>query len=91
MQQVIVEQKQEQRTILDPDLPLAIYREFAAHLCQIRGVEVELLPQDSPHFRYRQSQIAGLRLSYASNLDDQEKARLEAIVNFYGQKSGKKY
>jgi hypothetical protein len=50
-----------------PDLPLAMYYELAAHLSQIGGVEVSLIWQDSELFNYEESQIAALRIQL--NLD----------------------
>jgi len=38
-----------------PGLPLAVYREVAAHLQQVEGVETGLLPQTAQRFDYTQS------------------------------------
>jgi hypothetical protein len=48
-------------------LPLAVYREIAAHLHQVEGVEVGLIPQSSQQFDYNQSQIGGLWISWTPN------------------------
>lgn len=45
-------------------MPLAVYRELAAHLRQT-GAAVELLPQTSQTFDYQQSQVGGLVLRYS--------------------------
>jgi hypothetical protein len=50
-----------------PCLPLAVYRELAAHLRQVDGLAVELLPQMATTFDYRLSQLGGLQLQW----DDQ--------------------
>ena len=51
-----------------PQLPLAVYREVAAHLRQIMGVKVGLIVRspdlDSEKFDYAQSQIAALWLEF---------------------------
>lgn len=39
------------------NLPLAVYREIAAHLRQLEGVEVELIPQSSPQFAYKKAKL----------------------------------
>ena len=67
-------------------IPLAIYREIAAHLRQIQGVEVTLIPQTSTKFNYNYSQISGLEISYPSNLEDYEKKSLNSILEYYSQR-----
>lgn len=51
-----------------PGLPLAVYREIAAHLRQVDGVETGLIPQSSSTFDYRESQVGGLWLQYPPTL-----------------------
>ena len=53
-----------QEKIIYPRLPLAIYRELAAHLRQIEGVTTELISQQSQQFDYEQSQIDHLKIAY---------------------------
>ncbi|NJL01493.1 MAG: hypothetical protein HC838_15895 [Spirulinaceae cyanobacterium RM2_2_10] len=67
-----------------PRLPLAVYREVAAHLRQVAGVEVELLTQTSSQFDYLASQIEALQLSYPTAVRD----RLNAILDYYAQRHG---
>ncbi|MDJ0846310.1 hypothetical protein [Crocosphaera sp.] len=74
-----------QEKITYPDLPLAIYRELAAHLRQIEGVTIELIPQQSQQFNYAQSQIDYLEMSYPLTLSPADKQRLEEILNYYAQ------
>ncbi|MFB2770072.1 hypothetical protein ACE1AT_12420 [Pelatocladus sp. BLCC-F211] len=64
-------------------LPLAVYREVAAHLRQVEGVEVELIPQSSPQFDYNQSQIAGLWISVSPDSDSVSQQRVEQILAYY--------
>lgn len=71
-----------------PQLPLAIYREIAAHLQQIQGIKAELTPQSSTQFDYFQSQIESVRIEYPAELPDQEQQYLESILNYYAQKYG---
>jgi hypothetical protein len=71
-----------------PNLPLAVYREVAAHLRQVTGVEVELLPQLAQTFDYRQSQIGGLRLSYTSAANPVSQQRVQQILAYYGERYG---
>ncbi|MDJ0601522.1 MAG: hypothetical protein QNJ37_22090 [Crocosphaera sp.] len=77
--------KHTQETITYPNLPLAIYRELAAHLRQIEGVTIELIAQQSQQFDYAQSQIDHLEMSYPPTLDSSEKRRLEEILDYYAQ------
>jgi hypothetical protein len=71
-----------------PTLPLAVYREVAAHLRQVEGVEVELLPQTATSFDYLQSQVGGLQISYANPLASAQQQRLQQILDYYGQRFG---
>ncbi|MDJ0662210.1 MAG: hypothetical protein QNJ42_22390 [Crocosphaera sp.] len=74
-----------QEKITYSNLPLAIYRELAAHLRQIEGVAIELIPQQSQQFDYAQSQINHLEMSYPLTLSSADKQRLEDILNYYAQ------
>ncbi|ODG96741.1 hypothetical protein A4S05_16855 [Nostoc sp. KVJ20] len=65
------------------DLPLAVYREIAAHLHQVEGVEVDLIPQSSEQFDYNQSQIAGLSLSWTANSGSESRQRVNQILAYY--------
>lgn len=69
-----------------PNLPLAVYREVAAHLRQVDGVEAGLLPQTSATFDYLQSQVGGIWFRYPSDGAAYCQAQVEAILNYYGQR-----
>ncbi len=64
-------------------LPLAVYREIAAHLRQVQGVEVDLISQSSQQFDYNQSQIGGLSLSWTANSDSESRQRVNQILAYY--------
>lgn len=70
------------------DLPLAIYREVAAHLQQVEGVEVELLPQQSQQFDYQLSQIDRLQIQYPENFSSANQQRVEQILAYYSDRYG---
>ncbi|MGA7936626.1 MAG: hypothetical protein WCA35_23935 [Kovacikia sp.] len=70
------------------DLPLAVYREVAAHLCQVDGVEVELVPQQSQQFDYRLSQIDSLEIQYPDNLNSACSTRIKQILAYYSDRYG---
>ncbi|NJL89811.1 MAG: hypothetical protein HC916_08470 [Coleofasciculaceae cyanobacterium SM2_1_6] len=53
-----------QEKITLPRLPLAVYRELAAHLHQLSGVEATLISQDNRPFDYLESQVAGVIITY---------------------------
>ncbi len=74
-----------QEKISYPCLPLAIYRELAAHLRQIEGVTIELISQQSQQFDYAQSQIDHLKIGYPPSIPPSDKQRLEEILNYYAQ------
>lgn len=69
-------------------MPLAVYREVAAHLRQVSGVEVVLLPQTAQVFDYQQSQVGGLQFQYASDADEATCQRVEQILQYYGDRHG---
>jgi hypothetical protein len=73
------------KQIVFPNLPLAVYREIAAHLRQIEGVSTCLIPQSSTDFNYYQSQVGSLKIEYNPNLDPKDLARLEEIINYYSK------
>jgi len=70
-----------------PGLPLAVYREVAAHLCQLPGVSVELLPQTATTFSYQHSQVGGLEMT-CSNTDPKVLAQVEKILGYYSDRYG---
>jgi len=42
-----------------------VYREIAAHLRQVEGVETGLYPSQAEQFDYNQSQVGGLWIQYS--------------------------
>lgn len=71
-----------------PQLPLAVYREVAAHLQQIDGVTTGLLPQTAKTFDYLQSQVGGLWVRYSAAAADHCQPQIEAILTHYGDRYG---
>lgn len=73
-----------------PKLPLAVYREVAAHLRQVDKVEAGLISRpissSAEKFDYTQSQIEALWIEYPENLDSRAKQRIESILDFYAQR-----
>ncbi|MEA5533592.1 hypothetical protein [Crocosphaera sp. XPORK-15E] len=80
--------KQQVEQITYPNLPLAIYRELAAHLRQIEGIITDLIPQQSQQFDYAQSQVDHLQIHYPLNLPSGAKQQIDAILDYYAQKYG---
>jgi hypothetical protein len=71
-----------------PGLPLAVYQEIAAHLRQVEGVEVSLIPQSSPQFDYNQSQISRLEISWMPNFNSESRQRVKEILAYYQNRYG---
>ena len=71
-----------------PTLPLAVYREVAAHLRQVDGVSAELLPQTTKVFDYGLSQVGGLQLAWSEDLPGDSRARVSEILEYYRQRYG---
>jgi len=76
----------EPQQICFPKMPLAVYRELAAHLRQVTGVEVEILPQTSQTFDYQQSQVGGLIVRYLPQSLPSSPERVQQILAYYGQR-----
>lgn len=64
-------------------LPLAVYREIAAHLRQVEGVEVSLISQSSQQFDYYQSQIDSLCICWTANANPESQQRVQQILTYY--------
>ncbi len=69
-------------------LPLAVYREVAAHLRQVDGVVTELVWQRSPQFDYTQSQIDSLWIQYAETAPATVPVRIQQILAYYSDRYG---
>ena len=67
-------------------MPLAVYREVEAHLRQVEGVEVEVLPQTSQQFEYLKSQASGLSIRYDLEADEESRRRVGQILAYYGDR-----
>lgn len=68
-------------------MPLAIYREVAAHLCLVAGVQTALLPQQSQQFDYNLSQIDSLQIEYPDR-DSTCQAQVQQILTYYSDRYG---
>lgn len=79
---------QKRRTLAWPKLPLAVYREVAAHLRQIDGVNTGLHPRSSSEFNYYLSQVGGLWIEYPEDLGAEEVARMDRILAYYSDRYG---
>jgi hypothetical protein len=71
-----------------PGLPLSVYREVAAHLQQVGGVEVGLAPQTSPQFDYGHSQVGALWIQYTDNANPASRQHVDRILAYYGARFG---
>ncbi|MEX0269590.1 hypothetical protein AB3R30_10635 [Leptolyngbyaceae cyanobacterium UHCC 1019] len=67
-------------------LPLAVYREVAAHLEQVGGVQIELVPQTSQQFDYTLSQIDSLWINHPENAAAEK--QVSQILAYYGDLYG---
>jgi hypothetical protein len=69
-------------------LPLAVYREVAAHLTLVEGIQTELRPQQSSTFDYSQSQIDSLWITQPDSLPPADQAQVQQILAYYGDRYG---
>ena len=73
-------------TICNDRLPLAVYREVAAHLQQIEGIVIGFLAPVDREFSYTQSQLGGLEITGADRLTPLDLVRLEQILSYYANR-----
>lgn len=67
-------------------LPLAVYREVAAHLTQVEGVSTQLETQTSSQFDYAESQIGQLCIQLPTPLSADCTAQVEQILAYYADR-----
>ena len=77
--------------IASPQLPLAVYREVAAHLSQVDGVLANLILHPVKHqpgakFDYYQSQVAALEISYSEEIAEKDKQQITEILDYYARR-----
>ena len=89
MQSSATEKKIHYRLVC-PQLPLAVYREVAAHLRQVKEVETGLIARpayNSPEkFDYGQSQVEAMWVEHPENLDLERQQQIAAILDYYAQR-----
>ena len=69
-------------TVQFTNLPLAVYREIAAHLCQVEEVETKLLQASTPEFNYDDSQVESLQIQLPV-ANQQSREQVEEILAYY--------
>jgi len=69
-------------TVQFSNLPLAVYREIAAHLCQVGEVETKLLQASTPEFNYNDSQVESLQIQLPV-ANQQSREQVEEILAYY--------
>jgi hypothetical protein len=72
--------------IYNSQMPLAVYREVAAHLQQIQGITVGFLAPRDREFSYTHSQIGGLEIAGANRLTKPHRLRIEQILSYYADR-----
>ena len=82
---------QTKQRIVSPQLPLAVYREVAAHLRQVEGIDASLVLRPIEHqpgakFDYYQSQVAALEISYLKEISEKNKQQISNILEYYAQR-----
>jgi hypothetical protein len=73
-------------TICNDRMPLAVYREVAAHLQQIEGISIGFLNPTDRDFSYNNSQLGGLEIAGAEGLTQPDRVRLEQILSYYANR-----
>lgn len=80
----MVQEVQEKITL--PRLPLAVYRELAAHLRQLSEVETTLISQEARPFDYLESQVAGIIITYGSDTVSKTRQQVAGILRYYSDR-----
>ena len=83
--------EQNTRQLTCPQLPLGVYREIAAHIRQVTGVDANLIWRSiesdrAAEFDYYQSQIAALQIIYTDNVTEAARQRVEEILAYYARR-----
>jgi hypothetical protein len=73
-------------TICNYQMPLAVYREVAAHLQQIAGITVAVLTPIDREFSYTESQLGGLEIIGADRLAHSDRLLLERLLDYYADR-----
>ena len=84
-------ERQTTQQLTCPQLPLAVYREVAAHLRQVEGVDTNLIMRSLEHdpseqFDYYQSQVAALKIIYSDDFAAANEQRVTEILNYYAKR-----
>ena len=74
-----------------PQLPLAVYREVAAHVRQVEGIDASPIvrsteSESEAKFDYYQSQIAAIQINYGEAATDKDKAQVTEILDYYARR-----
>jgi hypothetical protein len=72
--------------ISNNQMPLAIYREVAAHLQQIEGISVVFLTPTDRGFSYLESQLGGLEITGIDQLVDPDRFQVERLLHYYADR-----
>jgi hypothetical protein len=81
-------QPERQYRVINPQLPLAVYRELAAHLQQVDRVQTTLVEQSASTFDYALSQIESIEIRHPRDLPTEDQQLIEKILNYYGDRFG---
>jgi hypothetical protein len=75
-----------QFTICNYQMPLAVYREVAAHLQQIEGIGVAFLEPIERKFSYLESQVGGLEIILPDRFSDRDRILLQRLLDYYADR-----
>jgi hypothetical protein len=77
-----------QYRVVNPQLPLAVYRELVAHLQQVNRVRATLVEQSATTFDYALSQIESIEIRHPQDLSIEDQQLIEKILGYYGDRFG---
>jgi len=72
--------------ICNYQMPLAVYREVAAHLQQIAGLQVAFVTSNDREFSYLESQLGGLEITGVDRLAASERLLLDRLLSYYANR-----
>ncbi len=71
-----------------PSMPLAVYREVAAHLRQVAGIKTGIILENLQQFDYNQSQVNSLWIEYSQGAERKQQEQVEKILTYYSDRHG---
>jgi hypothetical protein len=84
MKYLLISKSMERKQIVIPNLPLAVYREMAAHLRQIEGIKVEIIAYDLSEGLFEPNSASEIELQTAKQKFNYRQSQVKGLSLEYG-------